>query len=78
MLSTLAEQAAAAGDQRAAMAYAGLHDQLLSMTTFGQRMLARQAAADSITPQTTREELLEKVIAASEDERLPTSLMGAR
>lgn len=68
MLSTLAEQAAAAGDQRAAMAYAGLHDQLLSMTTFGQRMLARQAAADSITPQTTREELLEKVIAASEDE----------
>lgn len=68
MLSTLAEQAAAAGGQRAAMAYAGLHDQLLSMTTFGQRMLARQAAADSITPQTTREELLEKVIAASEDE----------
>lgn len=67
-LAAMAEQAAAAGDQRAATVYAGLHNQLMGMTTFGERMLAQQTAAESITPQTTREELLDKIIAASDDE----------
>ncbi len=75
-LATLAQQMASSGDQRAAAVYASLHDQLLDMTSFGQRMLAQQAAANSITEETTREELLEKVIAATEDETVAYVTVG--
>lgn len=76
MLSAMAEQAAAAGDQRAAAVYATLHNQLMGMTSFGERVLAQQAAADSITPQTTRDELLEKVMGASDDELVAYVTVG--
>lgn len=68
MLSAMAEQAAAAGDERTASVFASLEDQLYGMTSFGERIMAQQAAAHSITPETTREELLEKVITATDDE----------
>ncbi len=70
MLTTMVEQAAAAGDERTASVFASLQDQLYDMTSFGERVLAQQAAANSITPETTQEELLEKVITATGDELL--------
>jgi hypothetical protein len=77
-LTAVAEDALAAGKEQLGNALFGLRELLLSMCSFGKKVLATREAVASLSDKTTREELLEKIVAARDDEVVDALVMAAR
>lgn len=68
MLAAMAEQYAADGDAQSANLFAALYQQLLTFTSFGAKAKAQQDAIGQINQQTTRDELLDMMVAGEDDQ----------
>ena len=77
MLAAMVEQYAAAGDTQSANMFAALYQQILPQTSFGDKARAQQEAVGQINQQTTREQLLNMIVAA-EDDQLEAYVMAGR
>ena len=66
-VAALADNAAAEGDQRTAQQIAGFMQAVLSMSTLGRRVIAQQEILAGLNEQTTREDVLERLLKAQED-----------
>jgi DNA-binding MarR family transcriptional regulator len=81
LLTLNLQLAQAQGDEGAAQQLATLRQQLLSWTSAGKEVAARQEAIRELGPQVTREMLLEKLVAASlagDETRIETMVAVAR
>jgi len=81
LLSLNLQLAQAQGQEGAAQQLAALRQQLLSWTSAGKEVAARQEAIRELGPQVTREELLEKLVAAQragDETRIETMVAVAR
>ena len=77
MLAAMVEQYAAEGDTQSANMFAALYQQILPQTSFGDKARAQQEAVGQINQQTTREQLLNMIVAA-EDDQLEAYVMAGR
>ncbi|MCD6290795.1 MAG: CpXC domain-containing protein [Anaerolineae bacterium] len=77
LASTLAESAAAGGDQQAASQITLLLDKLMEMTSFGRRLKAQRDILTGIDENTTREDILERLINAKEDAAIEALVLVA-
>ncbi|MCC7354597.1 MAG: hypothetical protein IT330_12690 [Anaerolineae bacterium] len=78
MLTAMAEDAADDNNQRAGEALLGLREILLDFSSYGKKLRAQHEAITSLTDSTTREELLEKIVAARDDGVVDALVMAAR
>lgn len=68
MLAAMVEQYGADGDTQSANVFAALYQQLLAFTSFGARARAQQEAIGQINQRTTSAELLNMIVAGSDDQ----------
>ncbi len=78
MLTAMAEDAADDNNQRAGEALLALREILLDLSSYGKRVRAQQEAVASLTENTTREELLEKIISAPDEGVVDALVVAAR
>ncbi len=76
--SALAESAAAEGDLRSAEQITSLLNTLTEMTTFGRKIRAQQEILSGLDEHTTREDILERLINATEDAAIEALATVAR
>ncbi len=76
LIAGMAEQSAADGDTQSANLLAMLYQQMLPMTSFGAKIVAQQQMISRINERTTREELLEMILASDEDQVRAIALVG--
>lgn len=76
LLASLIDSSASAGDSEAARQILDLRERLIGLTTWGQRVQKQREAVAKLTPETTRGQLLDMIIAA-EDERVVDALVMA-
>jgi hypothetical protein len=76
LLANLIDSSASAGDADAARQILDLRERLIGLTTWGQRVQKQREAVAQLTPETTRDQLLDMIIAA-DDERVVDALVMA-
>ncbi len=78
LASVLAESAAAQGDMRSAQQISALLDKLMDVTTLGRRIRAQQEILSGLDENTTREDILERLLNAEEESAIEALVAVAR
>ncbi|MGE5601883.1 MAG: CpXC domain-containing protein [Nitrososphaerales archaeon] len=68
ILATMLEQASATGDEKTKGRLEALRDNLMPITTWGKRAQKQRAAVEALKDVKTPEELVDRIVAADEDE----------
>jgi len=78
LLNMVTESAASGGDVEAAQEMVELREQLIELTTWGEGVKRQRAAVAKLTPETTREDLLNMIVAADDPRVAEALVLAAR
>ncbi len=78
LMAAVVENAAAQGDERSARQLSALFDIVLGMSSLGRKIQAQQEILAGLNENTTREEILERLLKAEEDSAIEALVVVAR
>ena len=78
LLNMVTESAASGGDVEAAQEMVELREQLIELTTWGEGVKRQRAAVAKLTPETSREDLLNMIVAADDPRVAEALVLAAR
>ena len=78
LMSAMVENAASSGDQRSAQQLAAFVNVVLSMSSLGRKLIAQQQIVAGLNENTTREEILDRLLKAEEDAAIEMLVAVAR